>query len=327
MNKLLFLFAFLAFLLFFRAYQLVSDGFNDLAFVQLNRIADTKIWESVSRSETDLVVKFLETAVTIWPNNYSAWRALGYTRINSDNPKNGIDTWKNADSMAEELVAWGKIEEKKGNNTTAFTLNDWAIQLNPELADPWFFKGIIYEKDGNDELAAMQYQAGLQRSVFKEVGRSDLYFHLGKMVASNSETAIDLYDRAIEVNDFRQPKAELQTRYSRGVALRWSGREEESMSDFAWVLAHKPDHYWALVHQGALQWQLEQDAEGAEELMLQATAVKPELTWAYLNLGQFYEETGQNEKAVEMYRQVIRLNVNDETAQNSLRRLQGANEN
>ncbi len=327
MIKWLFLSAFLASLIFFRVGQFVSSGFADLAFGQINRAVDTAIWRGVPHNGVEVPIKLLETAITIWPDNRHAWRGLGYIQISSDNPETSIGAWKNVDGMEEELTAWGKIEEQTGNISVALAFYDRATLLNPEFVDPWFYKGRIYEKNGDNESAAIQYQTGLQRSVFRSVGQSDLYFRLGKAVAPNTEDAIDLFDRAIVANDFRQPQAELQARYARGAALRWSGREAEAANDFAWVLARQPDHYWALVHQGALQWQLERDAETAEKLMLQAASANPELTWAYLNLGQLYEETGQDEKAVEMYRLVIRLNANDETALERLRRLQESNEN
>lgn len=314
MNRWIYIIFFLIFLLSVRVFILVSASFNNLAYIQFNRVMETAIWESFGPNKPDVMINLLETAGNMWPENYSAQRALGYIQLNFDNSKDTLPDWQNTTSMAEELIAWGKVEERKQNTLAASVLYEKAAKLNPNLADPWFFMGVIYEKEGNKEMAALQFQTGLHRSVFQNVGKSDLYFHMGKIAKTIPEKTINFYNQAVEINDFRQPHTEIQTRYSRGVALRWSGHELEAMNDFTWVLAHNPEHYWALVHQGALQWQVNKNAAEAEALMQQATAVRPELTWAYINLGQFYLDTKQNEKALEMYRQVIRLDPENETA-------------
>jgi tetratricopeptide (TPR) repeat protein len=95
----------------------------------------------------------------------------------------------------------------------------------------------------------------------------------------------------------------------------------EALADYEWVVEHKPQHYQALVHAGALCWQLEQDAQTAEILLTRAARLVPDNKWSYRTLAQIYEATGRTARALQMYRQVLRVDPQDALALQQLKAL------
>jgi len=273
----------------------------------------------------------LRKSTTYASENYYAWRGLGFALAMQGRESEAIAAWQSAGGMAEEFIEWGTRASKSEKYQEALMWYKRAAKVDPELRDPWYYMGLTYERMEDWERAAEVYREGLQRPAMSRAGLSDLYFRLGRIWEHRSsksdwQTALALYDQALELDAFNDEWSRVQVHYARGEVLRKLDRKRAAMKEYEWFLAHRSsDHwiYWAHVHLGFLAWELDQDAIRAEAHFLQALAIDGGSKWVYRGLGLVNQETGHWTKATEMYRQVLLLDPNDAFASEQLRAMGG----
>jgi tetratricopeptide (TPR) repeat protein len=244
------------------------------------------------------------------------WRLLGHLYVVQNEDDTAVAYWRAAaDPMAmrQELYAWALVEARWGQPDGALRWYERAISLHPETADTWYFAGRLLEEEGDVETAVVYYQAALNTGRFEEVGVSDIALRLGLLAFARQEwPLVDHWlDLAINEPTFRVENRAWEARYTRAESWRLRHNLALAAPDYQWVVDHNPNHYWAHIRLAQVYWQLENDADRSEELLIQAIRIDPNRKWAYRARGDLYRETMRPAEAITMYRQVLLLDPDD----------------
>jgi tetratricopeptide (TPR) repeat protein len=297
-----------------RSSVLFGAVWSNSGFVQFNRLLSQNVSSPILYSEA---TASLEKATAYDHQNDSAWRALGYVAFLGGNETAAIHAWKNAPSMTGELIEKGQEAQQEGDNNEALRWFDLVTRIAPDLADGWYFLGQAFEGQGDWQSAAESYETAVSCPTRERMGYSDLSFRLGRarwQVGDDQAVILAALDQALLADDFSGDWAREQSHYFRGVVLKQTGQGREAAREFAWVVAHARDDYWAHVQLGLLTWELDHDQTAAERLLQTAIQLDETNKWAYRHLGQIYEATGQMDRATAMYRKVLALDAEDEVA-------------
>lgn len=270
---------------------------------------------------------YLRKAVDAGPENCSAWRGWGYVLSYQGRAEEATLAWNMCPGMAEELIERGLQAQKNGLYEQALVWYRRAIALDPQDGDLWVQMALMSQQAEHTQEALLFFDQATSRPLDK-TGRSDIFYYIGSLHLKETEppdfySALAALDTAIEINRFSEPSLQVQCHYLRAEVLRHLDFAEKAWEDYAWVVARQPEHYWAHVYLGQLYWQIYRNADLAEEALFAATLIEPDLKWAYYQLAQIYQETGQICKAKDMYERVLELDPTDERAVNGLRDLEG----
>lgn len=246
-------------------------------------------------------------------------RGLGFVLATLGQEEDALAAWKRGGEDAQDFLVRGINARMVGDLETAVTWLNRANATNPDLADGWYELGLTYEALGNPEKAIVAYEQGLAKTEFLQIGASDFYSQLGFVMMrlvedGDLETAVNYYDQALRQDNFGNTQSKVRTHFLRGEALNQSQQFSEAIAEYEWVIAQQPTHYWAYVRLGFLTWHIQQDANEAEKLFLQALTLNDQWKIAYRGLGIVYQETGRNEEAIEMYRKIVILDSDDKDA-------------
>lgn len=299
-----------------RSSVLLGALWGNSGFVQFNHILSQDISSTSLYSRTTAA---LQKATTYNQQRQSAWRALGYIAFLVGDEATAVRAWKNAPTMANEIIENGQVAQLADDQDAALSWFSLVTRIAPELADGWFFLGLAQESQGDWSLAVESYETAVSQPNRDRVGQSDPHFRLGRarwQVQGSEARDVVLAElqQALEADDFGGDWARVQAHYVRGVVLMQTGQELEAATEFNWIIKHEPDDYWAHVQLGLLAWEVDQDATAAEAWLQEAVELVPNNKWAYRYLGAVYEATGQNDQAAAMYQRVLALDPNDVAA-------------
>jgi tetratricopeptide (TPR) repeat protein len=297
-----------------RSATLLGFMWANTGFLQFNHTLSQDVSNSSIFSHA---IAALRKATNYYPNNDSAWRALGYAAYYSGDETAAVRAWKHAPLIVNELIDKGLEAQRAGHKEAALPWFELVTRIAPDLADGWFLLALAYEDAGDWSSAADFYATAVSRPTSERVGYSDLNFRLGRarwQAGEDEELALAALDQALQADDFSGDWAREQSHYVRGVVLRQAGRGREAATEFAWVVAHAPDNYWAHVQLGLLAWEVDEDVATAEKWLQKAIPLAANNKWVYRHLGQIYKSSGQLDRAAAMYQTVLSLDPNDEIA-------------
>jgi tetratricopeptide (TPR) repeat protein len=143
--------------------------------------------------------------------------------------------------------------------------------------------------------------------------QSSLYLRAGQinvMMANlyDYHTALQLYNKALEIDRWIYPGDEITALLSRGRVYRILKEEygiNLALQDFDSVLKLQPNNYWAMLEIGHIYLYDLKDTESAESYYHQALEDNPEYPHAYFYLGEVYKTRGDNATAAYWYRQAL----------------------
>lgn len=307
----------------FKGPQIVSSYWSNLGLVLLNNnIAYPQ------KYHYEVIEHPLFKALQNYNANKSASRALGFIYAVNGQEDRAVEMWQPGGStLALELIDWGQRTVQQQQPQEAILWYERAARVDPQLGDPWFFLGQIYENEGNWSAASSAYQKGLESGKhFIRSGRSSLLLQLGQVEyemqgPGQAQKVLEMYDLALKYDDFSNNWSRTQSQYRRGEMLSLLGRKEEAAASFAQVIEERPDDYWAYTKLGALTWELDQDASKAEAILLKALSIEDQNKFTYLNLGQLYLETQRFSEALEMYQKVLIIDPEDPAAREKVREI------
>jgi len=205
----------------------------------------------------------------------------------------------------------------------------WAEGERDLAGEEWRMGGIPYEDfveigiqlaDAGDPESALDWYC---RAMAIAPAASEPYAQAGLLLANmgQDEQALSALSQAVSFASFRSPSLRLITHSRRAGLLYKLGRTREAMLEYEWVVAHKPEDYWATLRVGALAWELDQDATRAEAMLLRAAEIGPTQKWAYSRLGDLYYDLGRRIESLKMYLRVLEIDPNDQSAQRRIQTL------
>jgi tetratricopeptide (TPR) repeat protein len=274
--------------------------------------------DETARAAFTAAAAALSRAIALDPTTTAASRLQGYALLGSGRESDAAAAWRNVRGMADELVALGRSAEERGDRVAAATWYEQATQVQPDHADAWFLLGMTYVREEKWDEAETAFATGLELPALMTYGRGDFAYYLGLSLSEQKPTdwsaVVARCDQAIASDDFRSDWVRTQTRHLRGEARWFLGHLRKAADDFAWVIARRPDDYWARVRLGTLSWTLDGDADEAERLLRQAIELRPDLKWAYRDLGSVLGDAGRTEDAAGLYRTVLVIDPQDSEA-------------
>ncbi|WP_420645350.1 tetratricopeptide repeat protein [Candidatus Leptofilum sp.] len=272
--------------------------------------------------------KHFRSAENINSQNRSLLRWLGFTLAALGHENDALNAWKSSSiQMYEELVFIGSQKRTSNQFQEALLWYDRAIHLYPSIADPWYYKGLTYEKLSLYDISISSFWTGLHQPRLLNIGKSNYYFRLGwthsqKQGEPEWIEILNFYDKAISIDSFSDNWTLMQTHFAKGEILMRLNREPEAIEEFKFVVENDPTHYASRVQLGSLVWSLNKDAELAEQLYWEAIDINPGSKWGYRGLAILLQDTQKPDLAIQMYETVLMLDPQDVFASTQLTRLQ-----
>lgn len=270
-------------------------------------------------------------ALLVGFGGYGVWQTFpqGSTRVSQE-----------AVSMAIEYIGRGKVFIDQRDYDAALENFNKAIDLNPNSADAYNWRGFTYAGLSNQQQALNDYD----RAIELDPRLALAYSRRGVLRATNGDTQTGLADcnRAIELdaNDARnfvnrglvyleldnssnaladfnkaiQVNPQLAIAYyNRAVIYRDAGEQQNALTDLNAAIDFDPKFPNAFQDRAEIRRELD-DLQGADEDYGRAIELNPMLVDAYFERGLIRSELGNTEGALDDYSKVIELDPNDAVA-------------
>ncbi len=209
------------------------------------------------------------------------------------------------------LEAWDRAE-------TAFRTG---TQVWPTNRDLWYELGLVLSRQGRYEEAVEILLGGVNQTE-GTVGASELiaaaaYVYIQTQAWKSAE---ELYNKALELNDFSDKTKRISALLFYGVALNRLGKWEQSRAVFQKIVQQYPTHYDARVEMAIALRALGEKRE-SERILEETIALYPQKKAPYLLLAQFYSQDGRKNEVIELYRKVLEIDPRDKGAREMLEKL------
>jgi len=242
-----------------------------------------------------------------------------------------VGAWKQAGYTALGLISLGDQARKRKELDEAQGWYERAARLEPDLGDPWYRLGILYEGQEEWPLALAAYTRATEFNRYEQVSGSDLHCRLAtiygwRLDPKRPAKARKAYITALELDDFVTPADAAECNYLYGFVQREQGAPpDQYIDEFQRAVELNSKHAWAHMMLGVAIYERDRDAERAQAEILRALELAPENKWAYYHLGEIYRQQERIDEAVAMYQHALQIDPGFEAAQAGLRRSQPAN--
>lgn len=274
-------------------------------------------------------VAALERAAALRPGSPLITQELALAYEVAGLPEQAVAAWRELGQSGVSLAQVGERYRRAGQLEVALVWYRRAATLDPQLADPWYYSGLVAEAHKSWVEAHSGYDAALERSAFVAVGRSDVLTQ--KALAYYREDraqvplARPLYEQALALDDFKSNLLEAAAAYEIAQIDEALGAPAAAVAEsYRAVLAVRPYHQWARMRLGRLLFTALDDPQGAEaELrwVIEQIPETPDHKWAYHWLGDLYRASGRDSAASAAYREAARLDPSDTAVQEALEAL------
>ena len=261
---------------------------------------------------------WLEAATRLDVTNRGAWRGLGFALEALGKDDKALAVWSIAGFTAQDYIRLGEQQRQKLQYSEALKWYLRAVQAESNSAIPWYYVGLAYESLQQWNKAATAFQHALDQRDGTTIAGS-LNLEIGSILQEHIKpadlaAALSYYDAALRSDQFVNGWERVNAHYFRGAVLRQQKRLPEALPEFRWVVGAAPDHYWGHMWLGLLTWQVDGDAQQAEQFLKAAAALRPDIKWSYNWLADIYRQTGRLADAAEAYRQVLNIDPQDQAA-------------
>ena len=228
-----------------------------------------------------------------------------------------------AQNLLTEALQWDPANAA-AHRGMAYIL--WARGQQEQAGIEWRKGGLVlrdFTRPGTRARRNKDFAQGLtwyKKAVvtFPEQSMSYVYAGIAQEESKDWQGALDVYEKALEVNAFPDDWWSYRAHNGRGGMLEKLERTTEAIEEYGWLVAHYPEDYWAIMNLGQLLWEANHDAAGAEALFLRCIQINSTEKWAFSDLGGIYYETNRLAQAGEMYRKVLEIDPDDKSAQKRL---------
>lgn len=220
---------------------------------------------------------------------------------------------------ARPVVKMAELNLLQQNFNLSIGYVDKALGLSPYNPRAYFVKGMCY-------IAAKQDTANALRN-FQLASEQDANFY-------------DPVEQICRIYAVQQPpyaldyikKAHQQfpnystLRYELALYMQSHGEPEEAMMHYDTLLMQRPDNYIALFNKGYVNFVYLENNEAALECFNQALAIEPKYLDAFYNKGRVLEQMGDYAQAIDIYKEVIKIQPDYRLAINAINRIQNQSE-
>jgi tetratricopeptide (TPR) repeat protein len=176
------------------------------------------------------------------------------------------------------------VYERKGQKDKAIADYTRVVELDPNRADSWNYRGHLYQSMGEYDKAIADYSRCIPMSPPREGTywsyRGVAYYEKGDLEAA-------LADLTASIEAWDQPESTTWARYYRGMVLRKMGNLMKALDDFTLAAAYDPKDDDALYEAGYI-WFVWRQFETAIEWFSKAIAVNDSKAANWLGRGVCY---------------------------------------
>jgi tetratricopeptide (TPR) repeat protein len=232
-------------------------------------------------------------------------------------------------SLATRLGKWSDAEEALLS----------AVNLAPELPNPYTFLGVLYFDQDMLEKATEYFQkslaiersasaltqlgvtqlelgltddarASLEEAIRIDPNYEEAYYNLALTYREEQQSkVIELFERAIELDpEYGMAHRELGWALSRG-----KDKDPEAEYHLRRAIELNDEDGWAHIYLGNILWR-RRDQDSAEQCFKRAVEVWSEISTPYWCLALFYEYENRPNDALKLYDQALRIDPEDPVA-------------
>lgn len=229
--------------------------------------------------------------------------------------------WRNDRTLFEHTLAvndrsvlaanaLGNVEARAGNLAQAIGFYEQAIKTDPTSAEAWLNLGLVYERQGQRDLAlyccdkALEYRPGYMKAQHA-VAR-------GLIGSGRLDEAVMAIDQLLENSPNYFP-----IRYQLGEAYLLLGELNAAAIQYRLVLDQEPGELQAYTGLATVLGRQGQWKEAADALA-KAVQMAPDSAENWFNLGTALLESGQAKQAVDALRTALKIRPDDEKGQQQL---------
>lgn len=187
------------------------------------------------------------------------------------------------------------------------------IKLRPDYPEAWNNLGMVAAQQGLVDEAIRDFQ----RSIELRPSYAIALLNLGNLFRRQRafDKALDLFNRALQL----QPD-DAEANYSMGMLYAQQGQPEQAANYLQRAAALRPGYPEALNNLGVLYVRTG-DYARAEEQFKTCIRLTPSFDQSYLNLAQLYAIRNQKQEAVQVVKQLLALQPQNQAAQRALEML------
>lgn len=218
------------------------------------------------------------------------------------------------------LIGLSKLYALLDNPAAANAHISTALEINPNLAEAYFMRGIIYRTDYYDTGRKESWDravSSFQTTVEQDPDYYSAYIEMGVMYDQiKSDLAMEYYNSALDI----YPESQ-EAWYNIGMYHQTRGEVDQALTAYKKINAI--DSTWAdpYYNQGYIHLVLTEKLDSAIHYLILATDRDPMYFQAYNNLGLAYELSGDIPNAKKYYQKAIDANPDFQLAKDNLNSL------
>lgn len=272
----------------------------------------------------------LREALAVFPVDGTAWRGLGFALAAQGREAEARAAWGHIAGLAGKFACDGESARQAGRYDEALAWYARAAAIAPDVGEYAYREASLHDRLEEWDAAIAAYERAGDAPSSPAAGRSAAYYRAGfafhwRFAPPRLDEALAAYDAALALDDFADARDAADAHHQRGEIYGRQGDVQSAIAEYRQAIALDPDHAWAHLRLGAALYQLDGAMSPAESEMLQALALWPDdpsRKWPYRFLADLYRQAGRVEEAIAAYRQVVRIDAQDEWAQAMLRELE-----
>lgn len=299
------------------AIQLLTDSIamdSTDAHLYLNRAKAYFANEQVGQAMVDI-----NKSLQLDPNNVDTYLLLAdvyYALGDQDNIASTLNKAVEINSLdARPLVKLAELNLLQQNFNLAIGYVDKALGLTPYNPRAYFVKGMCYMAAKQDTVSALK---NFQLAAEQDDRFYDPVQQICRIYAVQQPPYAMEYIRKAQQQFPDYPTA----RYELAMYLQSHGAPEEALLHYDTLLMQRPDDYIVLFNKGYVNYVYLEDNETALNYFNQALDINPKYLDAFYNKGRVIEQMGDYAQAMEIYKEILRLQPEYQLAIDAVNRIQ-----
>ncbi|MBI5713654.1 MAG: tetratricopeptide repeat protein [Chloroflexi bacterium] len=333
----------------------MSRAWSNAGMLFLNRALEASSQDSTASSNASSAEAMLRHATVLSPQNWVAWRGLGFALATQGRENEAIGAWRMSGVMDQVTILAASLDlVRQGRDSSAVVLwknagnmsqllrspeerelnleqygdvrwwYEFATVMEPDLGDAWHYLGLVYVRTGQVEKSLAAYKRATESKVFRAIGRSSSYCSMGmvfgwSMSPQQLDLALQAFDTAIRLRDFSTDLEAARCHEGRGEVLLWQNANPgEYLIEFQQALELNPDFAYAHLMLGVAYFNRYQDVALAATEIHKAIELDPQDKWIYYHAGVIYQKAGRIDDSIVMFERALVIDPGLEKARQML---------
>lgn len=188
-----------------------------------------------------------------------------------------------------------------------------ALRINENIARAYYLKGSIYRESGDTARAI----SSLETAIEQDNKFTDAYYDLGVIYAARkNQLAFDYY-----ANATRSDPGYIEAYYAKAKLLQDIGKYDEAINAYTNLISRNKMYFQAYYNIGAIYLDAKRNYPKAIEYLTKTIEINNQFPPAYFARGYAFTKIGEKQKAVDDYKNCLRLDPDYSDATIGLRQL------